>query len=376
MYSSWPARWEQPGTAMTGLLVSALPSLYSRGPYAAQRSGCTHHWFGARNRWDHRPSLCKGRRRRVSYRAYGKGTRLDCGGDWEWRRTRRLRYRGFIAGSRLQACRRHGTRKVRPDRHPGEQRGALRPGGSRGSLSAGGIRQGDCRSPSCGVFAFETRPAGNVRAAIRRDPEYLQPLGKGGLLLGLGLRRGESGNAGADARHGRGRRAQGRPRECHLSRTCDGNPDVEGFRRRARKKNGCERRGTTSRISEWPVAGPRADRGGNRASCTVLVLGTIQRHDWPVDQRRRRYGVLLKILPTAAPRIRLGLHTLLTLSGKPPAKYRQRRGLRLTSAAWGSARDTLRTHLLAIALHLDRICLGADNCLFVKPPGLCAAFSW
>src|SRR3989442_1483156 len=89
--------------------------------------------------------------------------------------------------------------------------------------------------------ALITGSGGNVRAAVWRDPEHLKYLGEGGLRVGLGLCRGKSRDAGADAGHSRGRSAKRGTRECYLPRTGNGNADVEGPGRRARKENGCER---------------------------------------------------------------------------------------------------------------------------------------
>src|SRR3989441_11915558 len=60
----------------------------------------------------------------------------------------------------------------------------------------------------------------------------------------------ESGNAGADARDRRRRRAQRRSRECHLPWTSDGDKNVERTGCGARKEKGRQRRRAIGRISE------------------------------------------------------------------------------------------------------------------------------
>src|SRR3989442_1497652 len=177
-------------------LASFPGSLYPRFLYGTPRSRCTDYRLRPWNRPGHRSTFCEGRRGRVSYRAHGKGTRLHYSGDSECRGTGRIHRGGFIEGSRLRGNRCGSARKVRQDRHSGEQCGALRPGGSGGRVSARGIRQGDCRSSSCGISAIKTRVAGDVLAAVRRNPEYLQPFRESRLRVGLGLCRGEGGMLG------------------------------------------------------------------------------------------------------------------------------------------------------------------------------------
>src|SRR6266446_514455 len=280
--------------ASVSSLASYLSSLYPRFLYGTPRSRCPDYRLRPWNWPGHCSTFCKRRRRCVSYGAHGKRTQRDSGRDFQQGWARGLCDGRPDVGDSLRACCRRMPRKVRPDRYPRKQCRALWPGGSRGRLSAGGIRQSHCRTPSRGVSLVETRSAGDVRAAVRRDPEHLQPVGEVGLRVGLRLRRREGGHAGADASHSGGRSAEGRPRECHLPRTGDGNANVQGSWRRAREENGRERKGTIGRFSERFATGPRADGGGNRASSTLSLLRAIQRHDGTIHQRGWGRRVLLK----------------------------------------------------------------------------------
>src|SRR5256884_9817176 len=78
-----------------------------------------------------------------------------------------------------------------------------------------------------GILAVEAGAGGNVHTRLRGDPEYFQHLRESGLLLGLRVRRGQSGNARFDAGYGGGGGSQRCAGECDLPWTRLGNADVE-----------------------------------------------------------------------------------------------------------------------------------------------------
>src|SRR2546425_8121520 len=113
--------------------------------------------------------------------------------------------------------------------------------------------------------------------------------------MGLGLRRGESGAAGPDARDRRRGRAQRRARERTLPGTRDGDDDVEGPRSGIGQAAGREPAGTARRIFEDASSGAWADGGGNCAGRAVSVLRSGKRDYRAIHQRGWWRGVFLTV---------------------------------------------------------------------------------
>ncbi len=74
------------------------------------------------------------------------------------------------------------------------------------------------------------RVAGDVRARLRRNSKYFEPVREVSLRMGIALCRGEGGHARIDTRHRRRSSPQRRARERDLPRTRHGNENVKGFR--------------------------------------------------------------------------------------------------------------------------------------------------